>query len=92
MPEIPGWSVPESEKEFRAAICLCSTPRCRGSFLYFAGSRAFQQVLNDHHTLLHRQALLLQANVDPLNADDKARMAVCAHSLVNRCAGSLLHQ
>ena len=37
-------SVTESEKEFRTAICLCGTRNCRGSFLTFAGSRAFQQV------------------------------------------------
>jgi len=36
-------SVTESEKEFRSATCLCGTRLCRGSFLYFAGSRAFMQ-------------------------------------------------
>jgi hypothetical protein len=36
--------VTESEKEFRTAICLCGTRNCRGSFLTFAGSRAFMQV------------------------------------------------
>ena len=36
-------SVTESEREFRSATCLCGTHACRGSFLYFAGSRAFQQ-------------------------------------------------
>lgn len=38
--------VTESEKEFRTAICLCGTRNCRGSFLTFAGSRAFMQVSN----------------------------------------------
>jgi len=36
--------VTESEKEFRAAVCLCGTPTCRGSFLYFANSSTFQMV------------------------------------------------
>ena len=36
--------VTESEKEFKTAICLCGTRNCRGSFLMFAGSRAFMQV------------------------------------------------
>ena len=36
--------VTESEKEFKAAVCLCGTTACRGSFLYFAGSKAFMQV------------------------------------------------
>ena len=39
-------SVTESEKEFRTAICLCGTRHCRGTFLMFAGSRAFQQASN----------------------------------------------
>jgi hypothetical protein len=46
-------SVTESEKEFRTAICLCGTRACRGSFLTFAGSRAFQQVLASLPTSLH---------------------------------------
>ena len=42
-------SVTENEREFKAAICLCATHACRGSFLYFSGSRAFMQV---HHSSL----------------------------------------
>lgn len=37
-------SVTENEREFKCAICLCGTQDCRGSFLYFSGSRAFMQV------------------------------------------------
>lgn len=37
-------SVTESEREYRAAYCLCGTKNCRGSFLTFAGSRAFNAV------------------------------------------------
>ena len=36
-------SVTESDAEYRAAICLCGTGGCRGSFLYWAGSTVFQQ-------------------------------------------------
>ena len=36
--------VTESEKEYRAAICLCGTSACRGSFLYYADSSAFRDV------------------------------------------------
>jgi len=32
-------------------------PPCRGSYLYFTGSRAFHQVMNTKHTFLHRRAL-----------------------------------
>lgn len=37
-------SVTESEKEYRAAVCLCGTSSCRGSFLFFTGSNAFMEV------------------------------------------------
>lgn len=37
-------SVTESEKDFRGAVCLCSSRRCRGSYLTFAGSTAFTKV------------------------------------------------
>ena len=36
--------VTESEPEFRAAICLCASPACRGSFLYYSNSSTFQMV------------------------------------------------
>lgn len=36
--------VTESEKEFRAAVCMCCSARCRGSFLYYANSSSFQWV------------------------------------------------
>lgn len=39
--------VTESEREFRAAICLCGSHACRGSFLYYANSTTFQQVITN---------------------------------------------
>lgn len=60
----------------RAAICLCGTAACRGSFLYFAGNKAFMQVLNERHSMLHRQAILLRAASEPLNQDDRRRLDV----------------
>lgn len=35
-------SVTESETEYRSAVCLCGTRGCRGSFLHWAGSPAYQ--------------------------------------------------
>ena len=67
-------SVTESDAEFRAAICLCGTTRCRGSFLYYAGSSAFQQVMTRKHTFLDRNALLARAGTEPLTNEDKARL------------------
>jgi hypothetical protein len=37
-------SVTESEREFRAATCLCGTHHCRGSYLYYSGASAFNNV------------------------------------------------
>ena len=55
---------------------MCGTASCRGSFLYFAGNKAFMQVLNERHTMLHRQAILLRAATDPLNEEDRQRLDV----------------
>ncbi|KFM28667.1 putative histone-lysine N-methyltransferase ATXR3 [Auxenochlorella protothecoides] len=65
-------SVTESEKEFRDAICLCST--ATGSYLYYTGSRAFQTVMAAKHNFLHRQVCLLRAASQPLTPDDAARL------------------
>lgn len=67
-------SVTESEKEFRQAICLCGTHMCRGSYLYFTGSRAFMQILSKHHNILHRQVALIRAGSEPLTRADSARL------------------
>jgi [histone H3]-lysine4 N-trimethyltransferase ATXR3 len=60
----------------RAAICLCGTKLCRGSFLYFSGSRAFMQIMNAKHTGLHRQAILLRASSERLTQGDRDRLKV----------------
>jgi hypothetical protein len=36
-------SVTESEDEFKQAFCMCSTRHCRGSYLYYTGSKAYMQ-------------------------------------------------
>jgi hypothetical protein len=64
-------SVTESDAEYRAAICLCGTSRCRGSFLYWAGSSSFQQVMALRHTFVDRNALLVRAGMEPLTAGDR---------------------
>jgi hypothetical protein len=35
-------------------VARCFLDACRGSYMYFTGSRAFQQVMNTKHTFLHR--------------------------------------
>ena len=46
--------VTESEREYRAAICLCASLCCRGSFLYYANSTTFQGVNHRRPILLSR--------------------------------------
>lgn len=79
-------SVTESEKEFREAICLCGTHMCRGSYLYFTGSRAFMQVMTRKHNMLHRQAILCRAGMEPKTDDDRARLK--RYGIGNSCLGS----
>ena len=67
--------VTESEKEFRAAICLCSSPNCRGSFLSYAGSSTFTAVMNEKHNFLHRNAMLCRACSEPLTDEDLALLS-----------------
>lgn len=38
-------SVTENEREFKVAYCMCSTRHCRGSYLYYTGSKAYMQVM-----------------------------------------------
>lgn len=68
--------VTESEKEYRAAICLCGTESCRGSFLHFAHSSAFQDVMSKKHNFLNRTALLLRACQEGFNEEDKRCLEV----------------
>ncbi|KAL4445829.1 hypothetical protein ABPG77_009028 [Micractinium sp. CCAP 211/92] len=82
-------SVTESEKEFREAICLCSTRNCRGSYLYFTGSRAFQQVMAEQHNFLHRQVIITRAGSEPLTQDDLDRIK--RHGLGDSALGSVEH-
>jgi len=79
-------SVTESEKEFRQAICLCGTHMCRGSYLYFTGSRAFMQILSKKHNVLHRQVMLARAGAEPLTSDDAERLT--KFGLGGSCMGS----
>lgn len=71
-------SVTESEKEYRSAICLCASPLCRGSFLYYGGSGAFMQIMSCGHNFLHRNAILVKAATEPLTLDDQQRLDVNA--------------
>ena len=67
-------STTESDAEYRAAVCLCGTSRCRGSFLYWTGSSGFQQVMSVAHTFLDRNALLVRAIQEELTDGDRARL------------------
>ncbi|GFR46120.1 hypothetical protein Agub_g7609 [Astrephomene gubernaculifera] len=72
-------SVTESEKEYREAICLCGSRNCRGSYLYYSGSTAFTQIMEQRHNFLHRQVMLLRASMEAVTEDDRVRLR--KHSL-----------
>ena len=67
--------VTESEKEYRAAICLCSAPTCKGAFLDYAGSSAFTVVMARRHNFLDRNAILMRACSEPVTPADRALLA-----------------
>ena len=76
-------SVTESEKEFRSAICLCGSPLCRGSFLHYAGSSAYMQIMSCRHNFLHRNAILLRTATEPLTEEDRERLDVSTDPLLS---------
>ena len=61
-----------SDVEWRAAICLCGFPGCRGSFLHYATQDDLQQVMNSNCGPLWRYASLLKAcSPRPLTGSDE---------------------
>ena len=67
--------VTESEKEYRAAICLCSSTRCKGAFLDYAGSSSFTAVMSTKHDFCDRNALLIRACAERVTDVDRTRLA-----------------
>jgi hypothetical protein len=67
------YSITTSDVEWRAAICLCGSAACRGSFLHYATQDDLQQVLNQSCGPLWRYASLLRAcSGRPMTKDDAA--------------------
>jgi hypothetical protein len=65
------YSITTSDVEWRAAICLCGTSTCRGSFLHYATQDELQQVLNQNYGPLWRYSSLLRACSDkPVSNED----------------------
>ncbi|CAI9759959.1 unnamed protein product [Fraxinus pennsylvanica] len=54
-------SVTESKEEYEASVCLCGSQVCRGSYLNLTGEGAFQKVIKEHHGVLDRYRLMLEA-------------------------------
>jgi len=54
--------ITDSMDEFRAAICLCGSEGCRGSFLYITGAEQYMQVVGRRHRTVHRLAMLYEAS------------------------------
>ena len=58
------YSITTSEVEWRAAICLCGSLACRGSFLHYATQDDLQQVLLQRCSPAYRVASLLRGCTD----------------------------
>lgn len=53
---VHGLHLGSCEQRTQALVpCPSTAHPCRGSYLYFTGSRAFHQVMNTKHTFLHRR-------------------------------------
>jgi len=67
------YSIMTSAVEWKAAICLCGSTACRGSFLHYATQHDLQQVLTLNCGPLWRYASLLRACAGiPLSKQDRA--------------------
>lgn len=67
------YSITTSAVEWKAAICLCGSTACRGSFLHYATQHDLQQVLTLNCGPLWRYASLLRACAGiPLSKQDGA--------------------
>ena len=82
--------VTESEKEYRAAICLCSSVRCKGAFLDFAGSSSFTAVMNRKHKFCDRNAVLIRACSEEVTDVDRKKLSEAGikSSALNMASGS----
>jgi hypothetical protein len=79
------YSITTSDMEWRAAICLCGSTSCRGSFLHYATQDDLQQVLNQSCGPLWRYASLLRAcSGRPMPAVDAA--VLTRHGEFPRCS------
>ena len=65
--------VTDSLEEFKAAVCLCGFPRCRGAFLYCTADKAYRGVLDRHHTTLHRMAMIVEAASDEYDDTENSK-------------------
>eukprot|EP01047_Picozoa_sp_COSAG01_P045584 COSAG01_NODE_4213_length_5235_cov_2.565031_5_plen_744_part_00 len=78
----------EQEDEFRAAVCLCGSCTCRGSFLHFTGLNETQQFMNRYHTIVDRFAqLVLASSNTPLLIPVQGVMN--RHGLRSICVGNM---
>ena len=82
--------VTESEREYRAAICLCATPACRGSFLYYANSTTFQGVNISQSILLPYGSEAGKSRAHPVRSEQQSRRAMGTRlpMLAHTCYGT----
>ena len=78
----------DSLKEFQAAICLCGSKRCRGSFLHFAKADMYQKVFNLTNSCSTRFATLIKACMKP-KPNDSDVDTLNRHGFITAAFGAL---
>lgn len=68
-------SVTDSAEESKDAVCLCGSEYCRGTYLFFAGDKCFNQVADKHMNFLQRNVSLLRAGISKLTDVESRRLA-----------------
>jgi hypothetical protein len=80
------YSITTSDVEWRAAICLCGSTSCRGSFLHFATQDELQRVLNSNCGPLWRYASLLRSCAS-LPLTDSDQLVLSRHGISRAVLG-----
>eukprot|EP00494_Astrolonche_serrata_P029308 UN29575 len=63
-------SITDFQNEYYNSVCYCSSNFCKGSYLQYSKSDIYQQIVNKHHTVIGRMALLYNSVKDQINKHD----------------------
>lgn len=64
-------SITEKENEFKESICLCGTYNCKGHYLIYSNGNNYNEIINNNHSFLYRNAILLKSSSGFNNSSEK---------------------